>query len=69
MRSSWDFLLNMLANDYNNLQTKVWSAYHFKYFQNNPILKSRDRTNPPPTSQLWKFTLPPGKVVGSKFFP
>ena len=25
---------------------KVWSAYHFKYFQNNPILKSWDRTIP-----------------------
>ena len=36
--------------------------YHFKYFQNNPILKSKDYTNPP-TFQLWKFTLAPGEVV------
>ena len=21
-----------------------WSAYHFQYFQNDPMLKSRDRT-------------------------
>ena len=27
---------------------KVWSAYQFKYFQNNPILKSLDCTNPQP---------------------
>ena len=25
---------------------QTWSAYHFKYFQNNTILKLRDSTNP-----------------------
>ena len=39
------FLLNMLENDEN--------AYHFKYFQNIPILESRDRTHPPPISPYW----------------
>ena len=28
------FLLNLLENDDSNLKDKVWSAYHFKYFQN-----------------------------------
>ena len=64
------FWLNMLENDDSNLQNKVCKLecirYHFKYCQNNPILKSRDCA-PPPTFQLWKLTLP-GKVVGS-FFP
>ena len=47
MRFSWDFLLNMLENDDSNLQKKVWSACHLKYFQNNQILKSWDYTPPP----------------------
>ena len=35
-------------------------------FSKYPIQKSWDRTNPPPpTSQLWKLTLPPG--VGGRF--
>ena len=57
-RKTWDFFVKMLKN-YDS------SAYHFKYFQNNPILKSRKCTTPP--RQLWELTLPPGKVVGSVF--
>ena len=38
----------MLENDDSNLQTKVWSAYHFKYFQNNPILNHKITPNPCP---------------------
>ena len=46
---------------------KVWSAFNFKHFQNNPILKSRDYTNPL-TSELWKLTLPPGRWYVRFFF-
>ena len=46
---------------------KVLSSYHFKYFQNNPILTSGDYTNPPDLPTL-KVTLPPGEVVVSIFF-
>ena len=34
MRFSWDFLQNMLENGHSNMQAKLMSAYHFKYFQN-----------------------------------
>ena len=68
MRSSWDFLLNMLEKLMMILTCKQsWSAYHFIYFQNSQILRSRNRTNPL-TAQLRKLTLPPGKEVGSIFF-
>ena len=70
MQISRDVFINVLENDDSILQAKFGvHSYHFKYSQNNPLLKSRDHTNPPPhTSQLWKLTLPPGKVVGSCFF-
>ena len=57
----------MLENYDSNLQT---SAYHFKYFQNNPILKSRNRTNPfiAPDLPTLKVYHTPGKVAGSKIF-
>ena len=43
---------------------KVWSAYHFKYFQNNQILKSRIIPTP------WSLKAYPttGEVVVWKFF-
>ena len=42
-----DFLRIMLENDDFNLNAnKVWSAYHFKYFQNNQIWKLQNYTNP-----------------------
>ena len=66
-----EFLLNMVENDDSNLQAKfrVHITFH-KYFQNNPILKSRDRTNPPdlPTLKAYPTPPPPGKLVSSKFF-
>ena len=37
---------------------KGWSAYHFKYFQNNPILKLRDHTNPPDLPTLKAYPTP-----------
>ena len=41
---------------------KVKSAYHFKYFQNNPILKSRDHTNPlTPTLKAYPTPAESGK--------
>ena len=39
---------------------KVWSAYQFKYFQNNPILKSLDCTNPPNLPTLKAYPNPGG---------
>ena len=57
----------MLENDDSKLQTKFEVHNHFKYFQNNQILKSRDCTNPPDIPTLEAYpTL--GKVVGSKLF-
>ena len=49
---------DMLENDNSNIQTKFGSAYHFKCFQNNPILKSRDRTNPPDILTLTAYPTP-----------
>ena len=46
----------MLENDDANLQS--WSAYNIKYFQNNPILKSRDRTSPPDLPTLKAYPTP-----------
>ena len=40
------------------------SAYHFKYFQNNPIQKSRDRSNPPDLPTLKAYPTP---GVGGRF--
>ena len=40
------------------------SAYHFKYFQNNPIKKLRDHTNPPDLPTLKAYPTP---GVGGKF--
>ena len=36
----------MLENEDFNMKKKVWSAYHFNYFQKNQILKSQDYTSP-----------------------
>ena len=52
MQFSWDYLLNMLKNDDSKLQTKFGVHITLNIFQNNPILKSRDRTNPPPSHHL-----------------
>ena len=57
----------MLENDDSKLQTNIWSAYHFKYFWNNPILKSRDCTNPPPPPRLPNFESLPYPGEGSRF--
>ena len=65
-RKTCDFFPKYVRKWLFQLANKVWSGYHFRYFQNIPILKSRDRTNPL-TSQLWKLTLPSEKVVRSKF--
>ena len=52
-----------LENDDSNLENKVTSnIFKITLFQNYRIAPA------PVTSQLWKLTLPPGKVVGSKFF-
>ena len=59
------FLQNMLENGHSNLQNKVWSAYYFKYFQNNPIKKSRDRTNPPDLPTLKAYPTP---SVAGRFY-
>ena len=64
MRFSWDFLQNMLENGHSKLQNKLVSAYHFKYFQNNPIQKSRDRTNAPYLPTLNAYSTP---GVGGRF--
>ena len=42
------------------------SAYHFKYFQNIPILESRDRTNPP-TPDLPTLKAYPTPGEGGRF--
>ena len=47
MQFSWDLLLNILENDDSNLQTKFRVHITSNIFQNNPILKSQDYTNPP----------------------
>ena len=44
---------------------KLWSAYHFQYFQNNPILKSWDCNNTPDLPTLKAYPTP-GEVVCSK---
>ena len=62
MRFSWDFLQNMLENGYYNLQTKF--GVHINYFQNNPIKKSQDRTNPPDLPTLKAYPTP---GVGGRF--
>ena len=69
MHFLWDFLQNMLENGDSNLQTKFGVRVHitsniFKIikFKNHGIAPT------PLTSQLWKLTLPPEWVVGSKFF-
>ena len=46
------------------LANKLVSAHHFKYFQNNPIQKSRDRTNPPNLPTLKAYPTP---GVGGRF--
>ena len=47
------------------LANKVSSAYHFKYFQNNPILKeTRDYTNHPRPPKFESLPYP-GKVACS----
>ena len=46
------------------LTYKLVSAYHFKYFQNIQF-KNHGIAPTPPTSQLWKLTLPP--FVGGRF--
>ena len=48
MQFSWDFLINMLENGNSNLQTKFIVHITSNIVKlDNPILKSRDRTNPP----------------------
>ena len=58
MRFSWDVLQNMLENGHSNLQT------NFKYFQNNPVQKPGDRTNPPDLPTLKAYPTP---GVGGRF--
>ena len=60
------FAKNMLENDDSNLQTK-FGVHHFKYFQNNQILKSRDRIEPPHLPTLKAYPTP-GKGGRFDFF-
>ena len=64
MRFSWFFFQNMLENGHSNLQTKFRvhiTSNIFKKIQ----FKNHRIAPTPPTSQLWKLTLPPG--VGGRF--
>ena len=65
MRFSWDVLQNMLENGHSNLQTNLWVHIASNIFKISNSKITGLHQPPPPTSQLWKLTLPPG--VGGRF--
>ena len=64
MRFSWDILQNMLENGHSNMQKKLVSAYHFKYFQNIQFKNHGIAPTPPYLPTLKAYPTP---GVGGRF--